>query len=103
MERNENGLYSLFYRGGEASCFNADGAGSHGNMNGGNNGGGGVGGVTDTENGNMGGCRCEGCGNRQLAMVYSPMQCWRRLYTPDEALMSGTLFEELYKPYEEVW
>lgn len=48
------------------------------------------------------GCRCEGCGNRQLAMVYSPMQCWRRLYTPADALMHGTLFEELYKPCEEV-
>ena len=51
----------------------------------------------------MGGtCRCEGCGDRQLAMVYSPMQCWRRLYTPADALMHGTLFEELYKPLEEV-
>ena len=49
------------------------------------------------------GCRCEGCGSRQLAMVYSPMQCWRRLYTPEDALIKGTLFEELNKPYEEVW
>ena len=47
-------------------------------------------------------CRCEGCSGRQLAMVYSPMQCWRRLYVPGEALMKGTLFEELYKPLEEV-
>lgn len=75
MERNENGLYSLPYRDGEA----------------------------ENSGDNAGGCRCEGCGARQLAMVYSPMQCWRRLYTPDEALTSGTLFEELYKPYEEVW
>ena len=48
-------------------------------------------------------CHREGCGNKQLAMVYSPMQCWRKLYTPAEALTKGTLFEELYKPYEEVW
>ena len=72
MERNENGL--------SAPMPNMD------------NGGGGMG----------GGCRCEGCTNRQLAMVYSPMQCWRRLYTPADALMHGTLFEELYKPCEEV-
>ncbi len=67
--------------------------------------------MTDYINGRMGGngergmgdsCRCEGCRNRQLAMVYSPMQCWRRLYTPSDALMHGTLFEELYKPCEEV-
>lgn len=51
----------------------------------------------------------EGCSNRelngtkQLAMVYSPMQCWRMLHTPEDALTKGTLFEELYKPYEEVW
>ena len=59
--------------------------------------------VTDNIGGEMGGgCRCEGCTNRQLAMVYSPMQCWRKLYTPADALMHGTLFEELYKPCEEV-
>ena len=38
---------------------------------------------------------------RQLAMVYSPFQCWRMLYSPEDALMNGTLFEELYKPLEE--
>ena len=37
----------------------------------------------------------------QLAMVYSPYQAWRMLYTPEEALRHGTLFEELYKPLEE--
>ena len=42
-----------------------------------------------------------GCAARQLAMVYSPMQCWRMLYAHDDALMRGTLFEELYKPLEE--
>lgn len=42
-------------------------------------------------------------GRHQLAMVYSPMQCWRMLYSPDEALGHGTLFEELYKPLEEEW
>ncbi len=35
-----------------------------------------------------------------LAMVYSPVQRWRKLYSPDEALAHGTMFEELYKPLE---
>ena len=33
-----------------------------------------------------------------LAMVYSPVQRFVRLYDPDSALEHGTLFEELYKP-----
>ena len=37
----------------------------------------------------------------QLAMVYSPHQCWRMLYAPEKALMRGTLFEELDKPLED--
>lgn len=35
-----------------------------------------------------------------LAMVYSPEQAWRCLYTPDQALNAGTLFAELDKPFE---
>ncbi len=35
---------------------------------------------------------------RQLAMVYAPYQCWRRLYSPEDAMKHGTMFEELYKP-----
>ena len=38
----------------------------------------------------------------QLAMVYSPYQSFRMLYSPDTALKRGTLFEELYKPLSEV-
>lgn len=38
----------------------------------------------------------------QLGMVYSPFQSFRMLYSPDEALSHGTLFEELYKPLLEV-
>ena len=38
---------------------------------------------------------------QQLAMVYSPMQCWRMLIEPDKALGMGTIFEELYKPLTE--
>ncbi len=38
----------------------------------------------------------------QLAMVYSPMQSYRMLFSPEAALEHGTLFEELYKPLREV-
>ena len=41
------------------------------------------------------------CSRHQLGMVYSPYQCWRMLYSADDALNHGTLFEELYKPLEE--
>lgn len=34
-----------------------------------------------------------------LAMVYSPDQEWRELYTDEEALSRGTLFKELDKPF----
>jgi len=81
MERNENGL-GVPSRTGQGTC--SDG----GNY---------VGRGSAYENGTC------GMANRQLAMVYSPMQCWRMLYTPEAALRSGTLFEELYKPYEEEW
>ena len=37
---------------------------------------------------------------RQLAMVYSPYNEWRMIYSPEDALSHGTLFEELYKPLE---
>ena len=42
---------------------------------------------------------CEGV---QLAMVYAPAQPFRKLYSAPDALKHGTLFEELYKPLEEV-
>ena len=35
-----------------------------------------------------------------LAMVYSPIQCWRRLLDPTEALKQGTQFSELVLPFE---
>ena len=48
-----------------------------------------------------------GCGGRgdcldemPLAYVYAPNQKFRMMYSPDEALSHGTLFEELYKPME---
>ena len=36
----------------------------------------------------------------QLAMVYAPYQFFTNLYTPEQAMKHGTLFEELYKPLE---
>lgn len=35
-----------------------------------------------------------------LAMVYSPKQYWRDLYDNAEALKRGTLFRELFFPWE---
>ena len=37
-------------------------------------------------------------GGKLLAYAYVPVQSWRMLYTVDDALGRGTLFEELYKP-----
>ena len=51
----------------------------------------------------------EGCGDgnggwglhsHPLAMVYSPLQEFRELYTPDVALDRGTMFAELDLPFE---
>lgn len=39
-------------------------------------------------------------GERPLAYAYVPVQGWRMLYSPAEALRRGTLFEELYMPME---
>lgn len=95
MERNENGLSALWGGRGSSSAR-----------------------PTDYENENFAteregcgrsiarnGCGCDGMsgGQRQLAMVYAPMQCFRMLYNHSDALMRGTLFEELDKPLEEVW
>ena len=58
------------------------------------------------ENGNGvdGNHNCGGNGscldNMPLAYVYAPDQMFRMLYTANEALNHGTLFEELYKPME---
>lgn len=108
MEKNENGLSALFRNG------NGEGVGGATTREGcgGNTQGDGVGSARMREGcgGNAqgecnGGCNTTGNGMRgtarQLAMVYSPMHCFRMMYSPEEALMRGTLFEELYKPLEE--
>ena len=37
---------------------------------------------------------------KPLAYAYVPIQRWRMLYSTEQALSHGTLFEELYKPME---
>lgn len=37
--------------------------------------------------------------NFALAMAYVPMQHFKNVYEPDEALQIGTLFPELNKPF----
>ena len=48
-----------------------------------------------------GGCAGTSCvDSYPLAYVYAPNQAFRLLYSAEEALKHGTLFEELYKPKE---
>ena len=56
-----------------------------------------VGGVGGNHNcGGTGNC----LDNMPLAYVYGPDQRFRMLYSANDALRHGTLFEELYKPME---
>ena len=86
MDKNENGYSEYMARNLSSSC-RRDGQCENRNM-------------TPSEN-PSGGC---GCANMPaLAMVYSPAQPWRMIYTPEDALSHGTLFEELYKPLEDCY
>lgn len=93
MERNENGLR---VRIGEDNSrnrnFSCPGTGELWNGGQGNQ-------MQNQTQGERGSCDAE-CSQKQLAMVYAPMQCWRMIYSPADALRHGTLFEELYKPLE---
>ena len=40
-----------------------------------------------------------GCAELSLAIASVPMQKWRSLYEPCEALHAGTIFSELNLPY----
>ena len=44
------------------------------------------------------GTKENGVDSLPLAYAYVPWQRWQMLYTPSDALKSGTLFEELNKP-----
>ena len=43
---------------------------------------------------------CYGYNQRPLAMVYVRNQPWEKIYKPEVALMRGTLFNELDKPFK---
>ena len=104
MDKNENGYPMPDTNGGTVGgvtdgggngcgCGNGNCGGSCGN---GNGNGGTVGGVTNHSCGGSGNCLDE----MKLAYVYAPNQMFRMLYSANEALHHGTLFEELYKPME---
>ena len=97
MDKNENG-YPMPDNGGGAvgGVTDGNGCGNCGCGNGNGNGGtvGGVG--TNHTCGGRGDC----LDNMPLAYVYAPDQKFRMLYSANDALAHGTLFEELYKPME---
>ncbi|MBR4292122.1 MAG: spore coat associated protein CotJA [Clostridia bacterium] len=41
----------------------------------------------------------EKCEYPMLAMVYAPRQSWRMIYDGEKALVKGTIFGELDKPF----
>ena len=45
------------------------------------------------------------CGQMVVGMIYAPLQMWRDVRDPQEALARGTQFAELDKPFfgEDVW
>ena len=99
MDKNENGYPMPDGQGGTVGGV-TDGCPNTGGCNGGcgNNGtnGGNVGGATNHTCGGRGDC----LDNMPLAYVYAPDQKFRMLYSANDALAHGTLFEELYKPKE---
>ena len=90
MDKNENGYPIPDTNGGMVGGVNDGMAGGCGNGNGS------VGGVTNHSCGGTGTC----LDSKPLAYVYAPNQMFRLLYSANDALKHGTLFEELYKPME---
>ena len=102
MDKNENGYPMPDTQGGTVGgVTGGNGCGGCGNgcgngMGNGNTNGGTVGGVTNHNCGGRGDC----LDDMPLAYVYAPDQKFRLLYSANDALSHGTLFEELYKPME---
>ena len=103
MDKNENGYPVPDTQNGIVGGVTDDsgnggcGCGCGNGSNGGNgNNGGMVGGVTNHTCGGTGNC----LDGMKLAYVYAPDQRFQMLYSANEALRHGTLFEELYKPRE---
>ena len=100
MDKNENGYPTPENPGGIVGGVTGGGNGCGGCNNGCNGG-------MDNGNGSVGGVGNHNCGGRgdcldsmPLAYVYAPDQRFRMLYSANDALSHGTLFEELYKPME---
>ena len=91
MPDNQNGIV-----GGVTDNMGGCGNGCGNGCGCGNGNGGTVGGVTNHTCGGTGNCLDE----MKLAYVYAPDQRFQMLYSANEALHHGTLFEELYKPME---
>lgn len=99
MDKNENGYPGGIVCGVTDMGGCGNGCGGCGNRpgNGSGNGNGSVGGVGSNHTcGGDGSC----LDNMSLAYVYAPNQMFRMLYSANDALNHGTLFEELYKPME---
>ena len=99
MDKNENGYPGGIVGGVTDMGGCGNGCGGCGNRpgNGSGNGNGSVGGVGSNHTcGGDGSC----LDNMSLAYVYAPNQMFRMLYSANDALSHGTLFEELYKPME---
>lgn len=100
MDKNENGYPMPDNQGGTVGGVtggNGCQGGCQGGCGNGNGNGGSVGGVgTNHTCGGRGDC----LDNMPLAYVYAPDQMFRMLYSANDALAHGTLFEELYKPME---
>ena len=98
MDKNENGYPNGGTVGGVVDN-NSSGGGCGSGCSGGcgsGNGGGSVGGAHNHTCGGRGDC----LDDKPLAYVYSPDQSFRLLYSANDSLKHGTLFEELYKPME---
>ena len=109
MDKNENGfpmpgapggvvggVTDNMGNGGNGGCQNGCGGCQNGCSGGCGNGNGSVGGMTNHSCGGTGTC----LDSKPLAYVYAPNQMFRMLYSANDALKHGTLFEELYKPME---
>ena len=103
MEKNENGYPMTGREGSNAPSRNTTPDNStpmpNGNMNGNS--------TAPRPNGNNGRIRGGDCGESlncvdslPLAYVYAPSQRFCMLYSTEDALSHGTLFEALYKPKE---
>ena len=92
MDKNENGFPISGAGGAKSQTPRRDCTGSLNDSGGGNNGQGGCG--PENKKG-----VCSDClDTKPLAYPYIPIQRWQMLYTVDNALGRGTLFEELDKP-----